>query len=221
MTNDQKRGRHSLWSLSLGHLFGIGVWSVGTCLLLSGCGKPNAANISLRKENQSLKDEVARLQLQNRADQASLAVASGSTGTTRPAVDPSRLPELFTVVDLQMGRLTAMDRDSSGNPILKVQVAPRDDTGDKLKAAGTFVVEATDPSQSPEPLLQRWEFAPKDLKTLWYSTTFVYSYVLPCKWESVPKAERVRVKVSYTDLLTGRSPEPVEMVIKNAAIGQQ
>lgn len=187
----------------------------------AGCGKPSAANIALRKENQSLKDELARLQLQHAADQASLAVTKGDAGTTRPSLlDPSRLPDLFTVVDLQLGRLTAMNVDSSGKVGLKVQVAPRDDTGDKFKASGTFVIEATDPSQSPEPLLGTWEFGPKDLKHMWYSSTFVYSYVLECPWDKVPTVDSIRVKVRYTDLLTGRALPQVETVIKNTAKAQ-
>ena len=200
-----------------------GRWSLGFIVstvaiaALVGCGKPNAANIVLRKENQSLKDEVARLQLQHQADMASLVVQARQPGTTQPSVvDPSRLPDLFTIVDLELGRLTATTLGSGNQPGLKVEVAPRDDTGDKLKASGTFVVEATDPSQSPEPLLGRWEFGPQDLKKLWYSTWFVYSFVLPCPWETPPASNvtSVRVKVRYTDLLTGRSPEPVETILK-------
>ncbi len=205
-----------------------GRWLLGCVILtavviLTGCGKPNAANIVLRKENQSLKDEVAKLQLQHQADIASLEVAAGKEGTTRPVVtDPSRLPDLFTVVDLQLGRLTATTLGSDNKPGLKVEVAPRDDTGDKLKASGTFTIEATDPSQSPEPLLGRWEFGPQDLKKLWYSTWFVYSFVLPCPWETTPPAgvKSIRVKVRYTDLLTGRSPAPVETILKYEAAFQ-
>lgn len=215
MTNDQviPLGRRSL---------GFVRWTLVTLFaavpLLSGCGGPNAANIALRKENQSLKDQVAKLELQHKADMASLAVAAGQEGTTRPALlDLSRLPDLFTVVDLEMGRLTSLNTDYNGKVGLKVQVAPRDDTGDKLKASGRFVIEATDPSQSPEPLLGRWEFGPQDLKHLWYSSMFVYSYVLQCPWDKVPTAERIRVKVHYTDLLTGRALEPVESIIKNTA----
>jgi hypothetical protein len=186
-------------------------------LTAGGCG-PNAANILLRKENQSLKDTIAQLQLQHKADSHSLAVAAGASGTTRPVADPSRLDDLFTVVDLKLGRLTAvrvLDPEHPGQTGLKVEVSPRDDTGDTVKASGQFVVEATDPNQSPEPLLGRWTFGPQDLKRRWYSTFLVYAYILPCPWDKSPTAKSIRVKVRFTDFLTGRAIGPVEKIIPN------
>jgi hypothetical protein len=130
------------------------------------------------------------------------------------------LHELFTVVDLKIGRLTGPTEITSTQPAvpaLKVQVSPQDDTGDTIKAAGRMIVEVTDPSQSPEPLLGRWEFGPEELKRLWVSSTFVYAYVLTCPWETVPKVDTVRVKVRFVDFLTGRAIGPTERVVKMPA----
>ena len=189
-------------------------------LSATGCGKPSAVNIALRKESQVLNDRIVSLERQHVADQASMAAMRGEINTTNPAVvDPSRLPDLFTVIELTIGRLTGPASLSSTQPALvnglKVQVAPRDDTGDVLKAAGTMIVEATDPNLSPEPLLGRWVFEPADLKTKWVSSTFVYSYVLSCPWEGeIPDVSSVRVKVRFTDFLTGRSIGPVDRVVQ-------
>jgi len=189
-------------------------------LCMTGCSKPSAVNIALRKENQALDDRLVSLERQHFADQASMAAMRGEIGTTNPAVvDPSRLPDLFTTIELSIGRLTGPASLSSTQPTvmngLKVQVAPRDDTGDVIKASGTLIVEATDPNQSPEPLLGRWVFEPADLKTKWVSSTFVYAYVLLCPWEGpLPDVKSVRVKVRFTDFLTGRSIGPVDRVVQ-------
>jgi hypothetical protein len=184
---------------------------------LAGCG-PNAANIVLRKENQNLKDTISQLKRQHMADQQSLAVAAQQAGTTQPVATPEQLGQLFTVVDLKLGRLTgiqAINPDQPDQLAIKVEVAPQDDTGDTVKASGYFIIEATDPNQSPEPLLGRWKFGPDELKKLWYSTFLVYSYVLPCPLDKPPTAKSIRVKVRFIDLVTGRSIGPVERIIPN------
>ncbi|HEV7301411.1 MAG TPA: hypothetical protein VGN72_18760 [Tepidisphaeraceae bacterium] len=189
----------------------------GLALITTGCGGPSAANIALRKENQNLNDRIVELERQHKADTQSLAVLGGAPNTTQPAVNPTRLPELFTVVELKIGRLTGPTEITTTQPAipaLKVQVAPRDDTGDTIKAAGRMIVEVTDPHQSPEPLLGRWEFGPEELKKLWVSSTFVYAYVLPCPWETVPQVEAVRVKVRFIDFLTGRAIGPAERIVQ-------
>jgi hypothetical protein len=195
-----------------------------------GCGSPNKANIALRKENQSLSDKIALLERQHQVDVAALetaiaANAAAGSPTTRPVADPARVHELFLPVGLKLGRLTAVTNLDYRTPAvngLKVQVSPTDDTGDVIKATGTIVVEATDPLQSPEPLLGRWEFAPADLKKLWYSTTFTYAYVLPCPWQSAPpQTKSIRVKVRFVDLLTGRTIGPVETVVPNAPVAHK
>jgi hypothetical protein len=215
-TDDQTTNSAGRWCDGVVRYLGVGL--LATALACAGCQKPSGANIALRKENQGLNETIARLEREHQAAMASLSVASGASNTTQPAVDAARLPELFTVVDLKLGRLTSATSITSttqpSRPGLKVQVAPRDDTGDTIKAPGRMIVEATDPSQSPEPLLGRWEFGPSELKRLWVSSTFVYSYVLPCPWEALPSAKSVRVKVRFVDFLTGRSIGPAERVVE-------
>jgi hypothetical protein len=193
-------------------------------VIVTGCGRPNAANIELRKQNQSLNDRIVYLELQHKRDVATVEVATASTRPTsdvssKPVVDPTRMSELYIPVSLKLGRLTGVTNIDYRTPDvtgLKVQISPEDDTGDVVKATGTFVVEATDPTQSPEPLIGRWEFSPAQIKRMWYSTLFVYAYILPCPWQGEPpKASQVRVKVRFVDLLTGRTIGPVEKVVPN------
>jgi len=184
--------------------------------VLTGCGGPSAANVELRKKNQQLSEEVAKLRGRADADAAAIAVLQrqaaegGGTATTAPA---DRLRQLFMASALRLGRLTgAADLDPArpGNDGLKVYVTPTDFDGDTLKAAGSFLVEATDPTQSPEPLLGRWEFPVERARELWYGKAMLYEYVLPCPWAQPPQAKEARLKVTFVDALTGRTIGPVE-----------
>src|SRR5436309_2692497 len=111
-----------------------------------GCGKPNAANIALRKENQKLRDETADLKRQHDADEATI-LGLQSRSTTAPTLPSNQIEKLFTVHGLEFGRLTGgMDSDPKqrGDEGIAVYVVPTDAEREPLKAAGSFVVEAFD-----------------------------------------------------------------------------
>src|SRR6476620_2472063 len=79
--------------------------ALAAALSFVGCGKPNKANILLRKENEKLQDQVAKLKQQHETDQASIAGLSARTGTVK-SLEPARLEKLFTVNGIQLGRLS-------------------------------------------------------------------------------------------------------------------
>jgi hypothetical protein len=78
-----------------------------------GCGKPNAASIVVRKENQDLRDRVASLEKARAGDAATIKSLEERAGTI-PTLPKERLDRLFTAHGLNLGRLTGgLDSDSS------------------------------------------------------------------------------------------------------------
>src|SRR5689334_19278807 len=74
--------------------------------LLPGCfGKPNQANIELRKQIQSLEAKNTELQRQHDADQATITGLKSQVGSI-PTLPEDRLEKLYTVHGLEIGRLT-------------------------------------------------------------------------------------------------------------------
>lgn len=167
------------------------------CVLpLVGCGSPQSANIELRKQNQALTTEVEQLRLQRKLDQATRVVSTGSP----PAVE---LDRLFTVHGLKFGRLT-----SAKGSTLRVFVVPTDQSGDMIKAAGGFSVEAFDLSRGQKALVGSWTFTPEQAANSWTASALIYGYVLECPLPApITTKSGVTLRVVFTDLLTHRTVE--------------
>lgn len=189
--------------------------------LLAGCGSPNAANIQLRKKNQELEAKVAELEKQLTATRASVA-AMESRATTVPILPQAQLDRLFTAHSLRIEKATSqsdLDVRSPGDEGLRVYVAPIDQYDQPIKAAGSFVVDAYDLSNSTPTLLGHWEFGQDQVPQYFQSALMFYSYALPCPWQALPKQGQVTVHVTFRDGLTGRefSAERVVKVAPPAA----
>jgi hypothetical protein len=176
-------------------------------LPFAGCGKPNRANIILRKESQDLRSEITRLQQRQKADEATIAGLTNRVGSL-PTLPPDRLARLFTVHSIRLGRMTGgadLDASKPGQDGLKAYVELLDQHGDEIKSAGSFVVEAFELA-GPEPRrLGRWEFPVEKAQDHWHNFLTRYEYVLPLPWqEATPAASDVTVRLTFTDELTGR-----------------
>jgi hypothetical protein len=173
----------------------------------AGCSsRPNASNIVLRKENQGLTEQVADLQRHNAGLEAQLTAAQA--GKTTPQLPEARLEKLFTVHGLQFGRLTGGYSPDPSRPdeMLKVYVVPTDETGQGIKAAGTFKVELFDLAE-PDTHLGEWDFSVEQARADWYDQSFIYTlytYVLSCPWQTPPRHDKLTMRVTFTDELTGR-----------------
>ena len=179
--------------------------SLGGCGLI--LGSPNRASIKVRKQNQQLEGQIAKLKQEVSARDATIRGLNQRVGTV-PTLEPARLEKLFTVHAMKLGRLTGgadLDGSKPGDEGFKVYAVLLDQHGDEIKAAGTFVVEAFDLSGGEPERLGRWEFGLDQAQANWHSFLMRYEYVLTCPWQgAVPRTSDVTVRVTYTDELTGR-----------------
>ena len=185
------------------------IFALAAAALLSfaGCGKPNQANILLRKDNQKLQSQIDQLHRRHKADEATIAGLTNRTGTL-PTLPPDRLGKLFTVHAIRLGRLTGgadLDSAKPGDDGLKAYVELLDQHGDEIKSSGSFAVEAFDLGGPDPRRLGRWEFPVEKAQEYWHSFLTRYEYVLPLPWQdATPRTPDVTVRVTFTDELTGR-----------------
>jgi hypothetical protein len=174
-------------------------------LLLSGCfgGKPDAANIELRKQVQALESANRELRSKQAGDRATIdALQSGRMVSTLPV---ERLDRLFTVASLRMAKLTVGDDlnpASPGDEGFKVSFCPVDQFGDDIKAAGSFTVELFDLKQ-PDTRLGSWTVPTADAQRMWVSSPVMDAYVFAARWQKTPAQSDLTAKVTFIDELTG------------------
>jgi hypothetical protein len=176
-------------------------------MFLVGCGgKPDRANIELRKKNQALQQQIDELQRQRQADAATIRAIEQQRQTV-PTLPHERMEQLFTAHGLRFGRLTGgvdTDPNQPGDEQLKVYVVPTDQSGDLLKAAGSFVIEAFDLSRGEDNRLGRWEYSRDEAAKNWYGDFINYGYAFAQPWQRPPRSNEVTVRVTFEDALTGR-----------------
>jgi len=188
----------------------------GAALGAAGCGAPSRANIDLRKRVQSLQTQVGQLQQQHQADQQVIAgLRSRVPGV--PSLSNERLNRLFTTRGIQFARLTGavdLDPKKPGDEGLALYVVPIDDSGQALKAAGTFDVDVFDLAEPKNPLVGHWHFDLQHAKAAWNGYLLDYSYVLTLRWQKViPKHADLTVKVTFFDELT-QTPFTAQRVVQ-------
>ena len=187
-----------------------GVWHSAVVLLagaplFSGCcGSPSAANSKLRKENQDLQGQVQGLKTQLAAAQTNVA-AWERRSPNLPTLPPDRLADLFTVHGLKFERLTGGDRlnpTDTWDDAIRLFIAPTDQTGDPLKAAGSFNLTAYDLAAPQPNEIGHWTFPLKEAASLWGGSFLSTGYVLTCPLKEPPRHSDITVHVEFTDALT-------------------
>jgi len=174
-------------------------------LFCIGClGKPDQANIALRKENQQLQIQLDQLQKQHEMDANQIAGLQARF-PTEPTLPPEQLAKLVTTHGIRLGKLTGgedIDPDKPGDEGLKVYVIPYDQSGQEIKAAGTITVEAFDLA-AKEPRLGKWYFDRDQAMQNWYGQFLIdYYYAVVLPWQTVPQHADVTIKVTFVDELT-------------------
>jgi hypothetical protein len=208
--------------LTLSTTFPRAAFVGGALLLAAGCGSPSAANIELRKQNQDLQAQVKRLTTEQ---EGALRVIQGlrdAKGTVQ-TLPTTRLARLFTTQGIQFGRLTGgahIDPNKPGDDGLAVYVFPVDQSGQKLKAAGTFDIEAFDLAEPTAPLVGRWHLDLEHAMQGWNSTLLEYTYAFVLPWQKPPHHSDITVRVTFLDELT-QTPFTAEQVVKVSLPSQQ
>jgi hypothetical protein len=162
-------------------------------------------NNKLRAENLALQEQIDTLKRDRDADRARIKALERQM-TPVPTLPQERLDKLVTVYGIKLRRLTGgddWDANKPGGDGLKVVLQPVDRSGEKLKAAGSVVIDAFDLA-AVDPKVGHWEFDAEQTAGRWYGA-LLYSYVFKCPWQkNVPSHEDVTVRVTFTDELTGR-----------------
>jgi hypothetical protein len=175
---------------------------VGGCFLFK---KPSKANIDLRKQNQELQSRFDELERKSAGDAAMVRALQDRNGVL-PTLPRDRLAKLFTTHGLKLGKLTGgadLDPKTPGDEGLKVYVTPIDETGDALKAAGAFKVEAFDTSRGSGEKIGEWSFDVDASRKMWSSVLGRHNYVLTCPWQKTkPAGGNLHLKITFVDELT-------------------
>lgn len=169
-------------------------------LCLIGCGgNPSKANIELRKELQATQAKNAELERQREADLATIASLKDRQ-TVVPTLPEDRIARLFTAHGIVFSKLTSAD-----TKLLKVYLTPTDEQGQKIKTAGSLVIEAFDLSRPDNVRVGEWKFTTEEARARWNGEMLLYGYVLECPLTSPVEASNLTVKATFTDELTGRA----------------
>ena len=185
---------------------GVAWLAIVLLLGIPGCRGPSQANIELRKRIQELEAKIGELERARLADRATIQSLQAQRGAL-PTLPHDRLEQLFTTHGIKLGRLTGgadLDRETPGDEGFRVYVTPVDGSGDTLKAAGSFTVQAFDLSLPENQLVGEWSFDLEQSRKSWHSGGLLYTYVLTCPWESPPTNAELTVRVTFQDELTGR-----------------
>jgi hypothetical protein len=198
------------------------LFRISTALLCSGavagsigCGSPSQANIELRKENQQLRQQLAQLTKLHEGDLRTIQGLRDRVGTL-PTLPTTRLAELFTTHGIIFGRLTGgadLDPNKPGITGLAIYISPIDETGGRLKAAGTFDIDAFDLAEPKDPLLGHWHFDLQQSRNAWTEVLLEYGYALMCPWQNkIPTHQDITIKVTFFDELT-QTPFTAQQVV--------
>ncbi|MDQ3441244.1 MAG: hypothetical protein M3478_12930 [Planctomycetota bacterium] len=173
---------------------------------LAGCGSPSKPNITLRKKNAALREEIISLKAARESDMAAIRRLE-SNATTVPVLPHDRVDKLFTAHGLKLGKLTGgwdADRSTPGDEGLQIFTVPTDQAGDEIKATGTFVVDAFDLSKGGEVRLGHWEFPTQETSKKWLGNALQYGFIFEVVWQTIPTGDEVTIRTTFTDELTGR-----------------
>lgn len=181
----------------------------GLLVGVAGCqfNKPRQANIALRKESQEQKDRIAALEHERDAAVADARAARAERAV--PTLSADRLARLFTASGVTFGKVVVGDDTDparDGDEGLKVSLTPLDQFGDECKLAGSFTIELFDLAADPSKL-GTWTIDTADAQKRWLSTFVIDAYVFDLPWQTPPQHEKLLVKATFVDELTGRSFE--------------
>lgn len=221
----------TVWPLSFTRR---GVAATLVCIAMIGCAACNRATIlrpsindSLREENQSLRDEIGRLQLQASELRSRLAEAERADARTAGGaakVDPEVEAAIPRLAAIQIDGATELVSSSSGagsagsmgkgdssadatEEILRLWINPRDGRGRFLQIVGRLTVSVAilRAGSKPESVATA-TFGPSEVRDAWRSGFMGshYAFSVPLSIPAEFRNEPVTVSVRFDDALSGR-----------------
>jgi hypothetical protein len=197
----------------------ISFFAIIGCLLafISGCGGGNSYDNSIKKDLEMITLELSIIKLENKHLTLQTEKALSENKELQKQVDiltgleqSIKAGKAYSIDAVKFGRYTNLyDNDKDGKmETLAVHLQPKDDAGDKVKAAGEVTVELWDLNKKGENAqLGRWEVGAKELKKSWAATLLTTSYRL--KFDISDKVDNYKtpltVKITFTDYLTGKA----------------
>lgn len=119
-----------------------------------------------------------------------------------------RLRKIFHVVRIDLGKYTGgiSTDDKPGDDAVKVYLAPIDQDGSTIKAAGEVTVQLYDLQAPPkENLIGQYKWTVDKISKQWHGGFGVYHYSFVCPWKSAPpKHDEITVRIEFADYLTGK-----------------
>ncbi|HUS48279.1 MAG TPA: hypothetical protein VM098_09170 [Phycisphaerae bacterium] len=128
---------------------------------------------------------------------------------TLQALGPKRLEKMYHVTAIQLGRYTGgIDTDAQGgHDAIKVYLAPVDQDGSTIKAAGDVAVQLYDLAEpAGGNLIGEYKWPVDKLSGQWSGGIITYHYSFVCPWKNgPPKHDEITVRVKFVDYLTGKT----------------
>lgn len=176
-------------------------------LLFCGCQSDQRQtaydmNRTLKLQNKELEMQVEQLKAQNQELQDRVRTLSGLKPT-------QKMEALSRVQSLNLSNRSGLydkDRDGSKESLM-VYLAPRDQSGDAVKAAGSLEVQLWDLEQNQATaLLKAWELGPDELRDKWTAGLLGGFYRLTFPIEDLVEysSDQLTLKVEFTDYTTGK-----------------
>jgi len=176
-------------------------------MILGGCD-PQAAPKAVPDQHPqvSMKAKITRLE----AEVASLRRANAEKARQIEALQnlpADRMKLMFTVTKVEIGRYSAgRDLDGkTGHDGVRVYLTPKDRDGHTIKAAGSVSVRLFDLARDGDNLLARCDFPADKIARHWVAGLGSHHYRFDCPWPRPPTTGEVTLRVTFTDLLTGKS----------------
>ncbi|RMF75170.1 MAG: hypothetical protein D6744_13790 [Planctomycetota bacterium] len=184
-----------------------GAWSaLALAAIVGGCGGPDPV-VDLRRENQTLKNEIRDLKERVAAQQAAIEQLNRELTVARGLTDDD-LKKIFYPETLRIGELSGgADYDGEpGDDGVTVYLQPIDRDGDVLKVAGDVRIELYDLA-APEgrKLIGEYYFPADKIAEHWYGQLMTYHYTLECPWQGEPpKHSEITIRATFVDYMTRR-----------------
>lgn len=181
--------------------------ALASVLAGAGTGCTPAPEIDLRRENERLKGELARLTNELAAHQAAIDALNRQLQVARGLTDED-LKRLFYPEKILIDGLSGGE-DYDGKPGddgVTVYLRPVDRMGDTIKVAGDIRIELYDLAAEPgHNRVGECTLTPEQAIELWHGKLLTNHFTIRCPWTAgPPQHPEITIRATFKDYLTQR-----------------